>query len=120
MPLFGPGTVRVDTSFVRLIRLLVRYHNDGDYLQDVVAIGELALRGVREAPTDRANPALVLDIDETSLANDWPRILRPESNAAAGERYTYYDVSVWNEWVEEARAPAFEVVLEIFRVAQKR
>jgi acid phosphatase len=120
MPIFGPGTVRVDPEYVRLIRLLIGYHNDGDYLRDVVAVGERAIGCVREAPEGVVGAALVLDIDETSLANDWPHLLRPEAHGAAGERYTYYDENAWNHWVKEARAPPIDVTLEISRLARSR
>ena len=120
MPLFGPNTTRVDPAYVRLIRLLVRYHDDGSYGQDTAAVGRLALDFLNGAPGDVAHPALVLDIDETSLQNDWPRLLKVETRAAAGDHYSYYDASVWNQWVEEARARPIEVTSEIYRSARAR
>ena len=119
MPFFGPTASRVDPTHVRLIRLLVRYHDEGDYRADIVAVGRRALAGLQAGATDARRPALVLDVDETSLANDWPRLLRVGTDAVAGDHYSYYDAAAWSQWVDEARAPAIEATLEVYRAARK-
>ncbi|MGA2448091.1 MAG: HAD family acid phosphatase [Polyangiaceae bacterium] len=118
MPLFGPNTVRVDTQHIHLIRLLRGYHDDGEYEQDIRSVGELALRCVKDAPANCPSPAIVFDIDETSLANDWPRLLRPEARAAAGDRFSYYDQSHWNALVERACAPPVQATLDVYRLTR--
>ncbi len=119
MPIYGPTTSRVDPAHVRLIRVLVRYHDDGDYRSDIASVGRRVLAGMEIAAAGVPRPALVLDVDETSLANDWPRLLRVETDAVAGDQYSYYDAAAWNRWVEEARAPALDATLEVYRLARK-
>jgi predicted secreted acid phosphatase len=52
---------------------LTAYHDDGAYQRDLQAVSQAAQDWVRWRAPQVAKPALVLDIDETSLSN-WPRI----------------------------------------------
>ncbi|GBQ84276.1 acid phosphatase [Gluconacetobacter johannae DSM 13595] len=49
----------------------MRYHDSGAYDRDLVRVAEAARRWVEDRAGQVAHPALVLDIDETSLSN-WP------------------------------------------------
>ena len=120
MPPFGPTAVRVDTAHIHLIRVLMRYHDDQDYVHDIAAICEQALDCLERAQVHYASPAIVLDIDETSLANEWSKLLRREAHGVAGERYSYYDQDEWNRSVEGACSPAIAPTLAIYRVARAR
>src|ERR1700719_4780050 len=52
-----------------LKRELHRYHDGGDYERDLAAVARAAQAHVEERAGQVAKPALVLDIDETSLSN---------------------------------------------------
>jgi acid phosphatase len=121
MPLYGPNTIRAfDNLHVHLIQMLHRYHDDGRYLADVAAVSAQALACIDAAPPDLPRAALVLDIDETSLASDWATILREDARGAAGDKYSYYDAEVWNKWVQDARAKALQPTLDVYRRARER
>src|SRR5438128_122959 len=109
MPLFGPNTSRVNLDDFKLTRTLVFYYESHNYLEDIAVTGAQALRALDELPSnamDATKSAIVLDIDETSLLNDWPRLIRPGTDGAAGDKPFRYDPDCWNEWIEKARAKA--------------
>lgn len=71
------------------------------------AIKFLRARGARRTGDER--PAMVLDIDETTLSN-WP-----EMEAANFE----YDGKGFHAWVESAQAPVIPGTLRLYREARK-
>ena len=112
MPMFSPHARRVDPGHTELLRTLIHYHADGAYRKDLAAAGLEALAKLKAATARGKKRALVLDIDETSLLNDWPRLVNPERQA--------YDPAAWQEWIESAAAPAVGPTLELFDAARSR
>jgi predicted secreted acid phosphatase len=70
------------------------------------------LERLKALPAGGKKRALVLDIDETSLLNDWPRLVCPDRQA--------YDPVAWQAWIESASAPAVGRTLELFDAARGR
>lgn len=62
-----------------------------------------------QASAHPAKLAVVLDIDETSLSN-WAEIAQADFA---------YNAAVWNQWVEEARAPAIAGTLRFYQEAER-
>ena len=56
-----------------LKRELVAYHDGGAYERDIAAMASRAAAWIEERAGKVARPALVLDIDETSISN-WPQM----------------------------------------------
>lgn len=73
--------------------------------RDAVAERDLQTALRRGAP----HPALVLDIDETSLSN-YSELLREDFA---------YDPSAWDRWVRRAAAPAIPATLRLYREARR-
>jgi acid phosphatase len=51
------------------VKVLLRAYHDGDYIQDLAAVFSVAESYVDSRARGAKNPAVVLDIDETSLSN---------------------------------------------------
>jgi len=88
---------------------LVEYGETGAWQADVAAVSARAERFLERNAGRVERPALVLDIDETSLSN-WPQQL--ESNFC-------YVASDFQEWVLRAEAEALPGVLELYRTATR-
>ena len=52
---------------------LIAYHDSGQYMKDIAAVDAEALQYLKERAPQVKKPAVVLDIDETSLSN-WPEL----------------------------------------------
>jgi acid phosphatase len=112
MSMFSPHARRVDLSHTELVQTLIRYHAEGAYQKDLAAAGRDALAKLKAVPARGKMRALVLDIDETSLLNDWPRLVDPA-------RQTYHPAA-WQAWIESACAPAVGSTVELFDAARSR
>lgn len=112
MSMFSPHAQRVDPSHTELVRALIHYHAEGAYQRDLATVGLGALERLKALPAGGKKRALVLDIDETSLLNDWPRLVCPDRQA--------YDPVAWQAWIESASAPAVGRTLELFDAARGR
>jgi acid phosphatase len=86
---------------------LVRYVDSQRYSQDLDRVAARAARYLRRQVPGAERPAMVLDIDETSLSN-WP--YEVDSNFC-------YDSQEFNAWVERAEAEPIAGVLELYRIA---
>jgi predicted secreted acid phosphatase len=99
---------------------ITEYKRSGAYDRDVATVlGNAQAYVVRRAPQVR-NPAIVLDIDETSLsnwpqiqANDYGRITNGPCNLPAGPCGS-------NTWVASAQAEAIQPTLALFRTAKAK
>lgn len=111
MTLFSPHTTRVSHEHSELITALIDYHDSGAYERDLAGVGEEALAYVRALPPADTKQAMVLDIDETSLFNQWSALVDPEYG---------YDPQAWDAWIADACAPAIESTLAVFEAARKR
>lgn len=121
MPLFGPHTIRAfDNNHIRLVEMLIQYHDNRHYLSDLRAVADLAARRLKRAMAKKPQrPTLVLDIDETCLASDWASILQVHTRGVAGARYSYYNRKAWNRWVERAEAEPIAPTLDVYRLARQ-
>src|SRR5206468_3410946 len=95
------------------------YHDSGTYDRDLRKVAEAAGHWLANRATAVTKPALVLDIDETSLSNweiikldDFGRPINgpcvPESNAPCG----------WAAWDQLGRDPAIAPTLKLFNQAR--
>jgi len=87
---------------------LVRYVDSRRYEEDLARVADRAARYLRRQAPRVERPAMVLDIDETSLSN-WPYEL--ESNFC-------YDSQDFNAWVERGEAKPIAGVLDLYRSAR--
>jgi predicted secreted acid phosphatase len=95
------------------------YYNSGDYQRDIIAVTEEASAWIAERAPQVERPALVLDIDDTSLTNwevimadDFGRIFNgPCDTLPAGP-------CGWVAWDLRAATPAIEQTLEVFAEAR--
>ena len=109
--LYGQHTIRFHHDHPRLVDMLKEYHATG-YEHDLSLVGEQALECLTGLPAvEQAKAALVLDIDETSLANEFDGLVSPE---------TGYDAEAWAKWIEKAEAPPIRPALELFKAARDR
>jgi predicted secreted acid phosphatase len=61
----APQPLNIDT----VKSALRQYHDDGTYMRDIAAVVTMAKDYVEQRTTEAKKPAVVLDIDETSLSN---------------------------------------------------
>jgi acid phosphatase len=87
---------------------LVRYVDSQRYAGDVRRVAGRAERFVRRTAPRAVRPALVLDIDETSLSN-WPYQLDSDF---------CYDSGEFHAWVLQREAEAIAGVLDLYRAAR--
>src|ERR1700733_1872948 len=73
-----PGTLNVGT-----IKTLLRDYHDKYYNDDLAAVFDSARKLVEQRASQSKRPALVLDIDETSLTN-WPNLAADDFGFVAG------------------------------------
>ena len=103
-----------------LIKAQILYYRCTRYDADIAAVVGEAKRWVALRAPQVANPAIVLDIDETSLSN-WPRIYK--------DGYAYFAGGPCNldksgeacgdgEWQASEKAPAIEPTLELYKLAR--
>ena len=112
MGMFSPHAIRVDPQFTELIRTLIGYHNSGAYKSDLEVIGKQALAYVKKLPARGKQRAMTFDIDETSLANDWPQLVDPVNET--------YRPDAWAAWIAAAAAPAIAPTLAVFNAAREK
>lgn len=97
------------------------YHDSGDYDRDLAAVAKQAGDWVVKRAMEVPRPALVLDIDETALAN-WEVITRDNFGRPIGGAC---DIAIdgpcgWAAWDQLAKDPAIDPVLEVFRQRERR
>jgi acid phosphatase len=96
-------------SLPELKTTLVRYVESQRYAADIHRVSERVQRFLRRAAPSAAQPALVLDIDETSLSN-WAYQLDSDF---------CYDSQAFHAWVLEEDAPALAGVLALYETARQ-
>jgi predicted secreted acid phosphatase len=115
-PVASPGPVNID----RVKGLLKDYHAKG-YDTDMQAVVTVAQRYVLSRAGAAKRPAMVLDIDETSLSS-WPEITANDfgfiqsggCDGPAGQACGFH------EWIREAKAPVLSPTLELFNAVKKK
>lgn len=104
-----------------LKRKAINYRCFGDYDRDVAALFRVAQEYVEAHTGDVSNPALVFDIDETTLSN-WPVILDDDFAYIKGGPC---DLGVsgpcgWDDWQQSALDQAIAPALQLFNSAMAR
>jgi predicted secreted acid phosphatase len=99
---------------------LRRYHDSGDYARDLAAVAGAAQAYVEERAGQVARPALVLDIDETSLSN-WPQMIANDFGyIRAGACSLPKGPCGSHAWELSARAAAIAPTLRLFNAARAK
>lgn len=95
--------------------VLTKYHDCqpdnhlGCYEKDLATVCNRARDYLQHHVKGADKPAMVLDIDETSLSN-WEEIKADDFG---------YHSKIWNDWVDSAKAPAIAPMLELYRFARQ-
>jgi predicted secreted acid phosphatase len=98
--------------------LLLEYHQKY-YDTDVAAVFDSAQKFVEQNVTRAKRPALVLDIDETSLTN-WPNLLADNFGFVAEGTCDVLPAGPcgFNQWILKSSAKAIEPALKLFNAAK--
>jgi hypothetical protein len=114
VPLPPPPPLNLDT----IKDMLLDYH-DKYYDDDVAAVFESARGFVEQRSGQSRRPALVLDIDETSLTN-WPNLLADNFGFIADGPCNRLPAGPcgFNDWILRSAAAAFPPALKLFNAAK--
>jgi predicted secreted acid phosphatase len=108
----------IDTSK----RQLTEYHDDeGRYKKDIADIMKGATAQVLGRAREVRRPAVVLDIDETSLSN-WDNIKADDYGFIEGGACTLQPKMAcgFNDWIDRAIAPAIGPTLDFFKAIRAK
>ncbi|MCQ8240697.1 HAD family acid phosphatase [Rhizosaccharibacter radicis] len=96
-----------------------RYHDDGRYERDLARVDALAGDWLAARAAAVSKPALVLDIDETSLSN-WDSMVADDFGFIFGGRCDHLPAGPcgFGSWVDRAAAPAIAPTLALARRAR--
>jgi predicted secreted acid phosphatase len=100
---------------------LLVYQKSGDYERQLAAVAARARAYIEQRAGEVARPAVVLDIDETSLSN-WPQIMANDFGyipRGACNRLPKGPCGV-KAWDLKAEAPAVESTLMLFNAARAK
>ena len=116
MGMFSPHAHRISKDHQQLIKILIKYHDSGQFLRDHAVVAKAARKHLEALPPAGKGErhAIVLDIDETSLINDFPNLMEPVVKGRD------YDPKAWDRWIRSAKAPASEETLGLFHAARDR
>ncbi len=97
------------------------YRNSGDYERQLAAVAAKAQAYIGQRAVKALRPALVLDIDETSLSN-WPQIMANDFGyiaSGACDRLPKGPCGA-RAWDRKATAPAIKSTLMLFNAARAK
>jgi hypothetical protein len=99
----------------------LRDYHENDYMQDIAAVFAVAQRYIEERAGEVKNPAVVLDIDETSLSN-WPNLKADDLGFISGGRCDDLPNGPcgFNSWVLQSAAEALPPALKFFNAVKAR
>jgi len=102
-------------------RQLTKYHDDGGYMKDIAAVMKDATNHVLGRAREVGWPAVVLDIDETSLSN-WDNIKADDYGFIEGGACPLQAKMAcgFNDWIDMAIAPAIEPTLKFFNAIRAK
>jgi acid phosphatase len=102
-------------------RQLTKYRDDGKYNDDIAAVMAHATRYVEGRAREVRWPAVVLDIDETSLSN-WENLKADDFGFIEGGPCSLQAKMAcgFNEWIDRATAPAIGPTLSFFKVVRAK
>jgi acid phosphatase len=97
---------------------LLDYH-DTHYNDDVAAVFESAKKFIEQNAAHSKRPAIVMDIDETSLTN-WPNLAADDFGFIAGGSCDALPAGPcgFNRWILKASAEALEPARKLFEAAK--
>jgi predicted secreted acid phosphatase len=100
--------------------LLLEYHQEY-YDMDVAAVFDLAQKFVEEYANQAKRPALVLDIDETSLTN-WPNLIADDFGFVSGGSCDVLPSGPcgFNSWILKSGAKPLGPALQLFNAAKAK
>lgn len=100
--------------------LLLEYHQKY-YDIDIAAVFDSAQRFVEQNATQSKRPALVMDIDETSLTN-WPNLLADNFGFVADGSCDVLPAGPcgFNQWILKGSAKAIEPARKLFEAAKAK
>jgi acid phosphatase len=100
---------------------VTEYEKSGDYDRALATVAEKAQAYIEQHAGEVAHPALVLDIDETSLSN-WPRIIANDYGYFRDGTCSYppHGPCGARAWEGMARAKAIAPTLALFNAALKK
>ena len=104
---------------VGTIKNLLREYHDKHYNEDVAAVFTSAQKFVEENATRSKRPALVLDIDETSLTN-WPNLAADDFGFVAGGSCDLLPAGPcgFNQWILKSQAAPLTPAVALFNAAK--
>jgi acid phosphatase len=110
-----PMPLNLDTA-----KDLLRDYHDNHYMQDIASVFALAQDYVLARAREVKNPAVVLDIDETSLSN-WPNLKADDLGFINDGRCDDLPNGPcgFNAWILQSAAEAFPAALKFFNAAKK-
>jgi len=99
---------------------LLEYHQKY-YDIDLAAVFDSARKYIEQNATESKRPALVLDIDETSLTN-WPNLLADNFGFVADGSCDVLPAGPcgFNQWILKGSAKAIEPALKLFKAAKAK
>ena len=100
---------------------VTEYKKSGEYERAVAAVADKARSYIEQYAGEVAHPALVLDVDETSLSN-WPRIIANDYGYFRDGACSYppHGPCGSRAWERMARAGAIAPTLALFNAALKK
>jgi len=96
-------------------RQLIKYHDGGNYIADIAAVMDAATAYVLGRANEVRRPAVVLDIDETSLSN-WDNLKADDFGFIEGGTCSLQEKMPcgFSDWIDRAIAPPIEPTLKFF------
>ena len=96
-------------------RQLIKYHDGGNYIADIAAVMDAATAYVLGRAKEVRRPAVVLDIDETSLSN-WDNLKADDFGFIEGGTCSLQEKMPcgFSDWIDRAIAPPIEPTLKFF------
>jgi hypothetical protein len=96
-------------------RQLIKYHDGGNYIADIAAVIDAATAYVLGRAKEVRRPAVVLDIDETSLSN-WDNLKADDFGFIEGGTCSLQEKMPcgFSDWIDRAIAPPIEPTLKFF------
>src|SRR5262249_48135491 len=117
----GPRTFDPQKPNLGQLKLLLRDYRCAKYDAEVADILGQARNWLEQRAGQVSRPAIVLDIDETSLSN-WPQIYRNDFGFIAGGSCDVDQQSACGQrdWELSANAEAIQPTLDLFNAAKRQ
>lgn len=118
LTLLGGGTAGAEPANVGDAKsAAAEYHDSGAYLADLQRVDTAAAAWITERAPQLARPAVVFDIDETSLSN-WEVIQANDFGRIGGPCELPAGPCGWREWDLRAQSTAIEPTRAVFATAR--